>query len=282
MCIRDSTTILIESAIDIARNLSQCPTTPITTSCPPNRPRCKPCVSSQPMVISVPPLFRNTSTLFTIGTVPHPYTLTSLTNQRPELDLRFIRRETTRDPWIIATTKELLGLGLSSFARLVHIKDAVASDYGAARSLWLTAERPLERAEEDQQDLEWHLGFQIPREIMPNGRSETPVPGPERRPPPPKQEFGDAPVPSADDLQKEANLFEQARTAVWRAGKAGKGSAPRRTREIVEAWNLADTEAWKFVRAWNARWRMERRKWEEEEEAFLGKGTFGRWKDYVT
>ena len=42
------------------------------------------------------------------------------------------------------------------------------------------------------------------------------------------------------------------------------------TREMVEAWNLADTEAWRFVRAFMARERVERTKWEEEERAFAG------------
>jgi len=52
-------------------------------------------------------------------------------------------------------------------------------------------------------------------------------------------------------------------------------------RAAVEAWNLADTEAWRFVRAWGARRAMERARWEEEEERFLGEGVVGRWVDKV-
>ncbi|KAK5119313.1 hypothetical protein LTR85_007669 [Meristemomyces frigidus] len=276
----EHTTALIEPAIDIARNLSQCSETPIPASCPPNRPRCKPCVSSQ-MLISLPPVFRNTSTLFTIGTVPHSYTLTSLIHSRDELNLKFIRRETSRDAWILAATKELLGTGLSSFARLVNMKEAVASDYGSSRSLWLTAERPPSvSSEKDLEELDWTFGFQLPRSPMPNGHSETPVPGPERRPPPPKQEFGDGPVPSEADLAKEKTLLEKARLFVSKGGRTGD-KAFVRTRDVVEAWNLADTEAWKFVRAWNARRRVERRRWEEEEEEF-SKGLFHKWIDAIT
>lgn len=277
----EHTTSLIEPAIEIARNLSQCPDSPIPASCPPNRPRCRPCVSSQ-MLISTPPVFRNTSTLFTIGTVPHPYTLTSLKHDRDELNLKFIRRETARDTWILAATKELLGTGLSSFARLVRMKDAVASEYGSSRSLWLTAEQPPSSAsEKDMDELDYTFGFQLPREPMPNGKSETPVPGPERRPPPPKQEFGDGPVPSEQDLVKEKTLLQKAQMFVRRGEKSGDKPFVH-TRDIVEAWNLADTEAWKFVRAWNARRRIERRQWEDEEEAFLGKGMFDRWIDKIT
>ena len=47
-----NTTSMIEPGIDIARNLSQCGRTPMPISCPPNRPRCKACVSSQPLSIT--------------------------------------------------------------------------------------------------------------------------------------------------------------------------------------------------------------------------------------
>lgn len=276
------TTALITPAIDIARNLSQCAATPIPASCPPNRPRCQPCVSSS-MLISLPPVFRNTSTLFTIGTVPHPYTLASLLHTQDHLDLKFIRRETSRDAWILAATKELLGTGLSSFARLIAVKDAVASEYGASRSLWLTAESPsLVGRVGDLEELDWHFGFQLPREPMADGKSETPVPGPERRPPPPKQEFGEGPVPTEVELAREVELLEQAK-ALLRTGaklkELGEGDFGR-TRDVVEAWNLADTEAWKFVRAWGARGVVERRGWVDEEEQFE-KGVFSRWIDRI-
>jgi hypothetical protein len=241
-------------------------------------------VASQPMLISTPPLFRNTSTLFTIGTVPHPYTLTSVMHNRDQMDVRFIRRDTKRDPWILAATKELLGTGLSSFARLVAVKDAVASDYGSYRSLWLTAEQPPDVTnEKDLEDLDWVFGFRLPRQAMDNGHSETPVPGPERRPPPPKQEFGDGPIPTPEQLATEKNMLEKAKLFVQRAGRRVKADkAFTQVRDMIEAWNLADTETWKFVRAWNARRRMERKQWEEEEEQFQGKGTFDRWIDKIT
>lgn len=278
----EHTTSIIQPAVDLARNLTQCADTPIPASCPPNRPRCKPCVSSN-KVLGIHPLFRNTSTLFTIATVPHPYTMTSLLHKRDDLNVKFIRRETGRDPWILAATKELLGNGLSSFSRLPAIKDAIASDYGHARSLWLTAEMPPDTSsEKDLADLDWTFGFTIPRTPMPNGHSETPVPGPERRPPPPKDEFGDLPQPSDQQLERETALLEKAKMFIGRAGSRKGVKTFVQTREIVEAWNLADTETWKFVRAWNARQRLERTGWEEEEEAFQGKGTFDRWVDKLT
>lgn len=269
----DHTTYLVESAIELARNLSQCTESSYPASCPPNQNRCKPCVSTHPMLISQPPVFRNTSTLFTIATVPHPYTYASLQHQTETLTLRFVRRQTERDQWISATTKELLGTGLSSFARLPHLKDAVASEYGSSHSLWLTAES----TESDgwHKDLAWIFGFPLPSAPASDGKSETPVPGPERRPPPPKPE---GTVPDPVELIKEKNLLAKARGAL-----KNNARAIAMIRDIVEAWNLADTEIWRFTRAYNARRRVERQKWEDEEKDFAGsegsRGTWGRWFD---
>lgn len=272
------TTALIEPAIDMARNLTQCSYSPIPASCPPNRSQCRPCVSSHVM-ISTPPVFRNQSTVFTISTVPHPYTITRLHKLRDTLDLKFIRRETERDIWLLATTQEALGTGLSSFVRLPFLKEAVASEHGSAISLWLTAERPQEK--EDLEDWDWAFGFQLPRQVLSKGQSETPVPGPERRPPRPKAEYGGGPAPSEQELKKEHHLLQTAKDVIWHASETVDADITR-TREIVEAWNLADTEAWKFVRAYNARRRVERKKWEQEEANYLGKGLFDRWIDKIT
>jgi hypothetical protein len=235
--------------------------------------------------------------VFTIATMPHPYTLLTLTHSTPTIDLQFLRRTTHRDAWILAATKELLGTGISSFSRLAALKNAVASDYSRPHTLWLTAEDyPTNALSEEQvTDLDWTFGFKIPRSPPSNGHSETPVPGPERRPPPPKQEF-EGPEPSEKELLQEGALLSRARMALNGQSVDGPGdgwlkslsskkteAAPdfQRVRDAVEAWNLADTEAWKFVRAYGARKAMEKAKWEEEEERYLEKGMVGRWVDKV-
>ena len=245
-------------------------------SCPPNKDRCQPCVSSHPMLISQPPVFQNKSTLFTIGTVPHPYTFASLQHQTDTLTTRFIRRKTHRDDWISTATKELLGTSVSSFSRLVRMKEAIASEYGSSHSLWLTAESTT--SETWHRDLAWVFGFPIPSSPSDNGKSETPVPGPERRPPPPKPQ---GKVPDQVELIKEKNLLEKARAALKDNTKP-----IARIRDVVEAWNLADTEIWRFTRAYNARRRVERQKWEDDEKHYAGsedsKGAWGRWFDRRT
>jgi hypothetical protein len=236
--------------------------------------------------------------LFTIATVPHPFTLLTLAHSTPSFDLQFLRRVTHRDGWILAATKELLGTGISSFSRLATVKNAVASEYSAPHTLWLTAEDYPSNAlsEEQVSELDWTFGFKIPRSPPSNGHSETPVPGPERRPPPPKQEF-EGPEPSEKELEEEVRLLARARMALSGQPLDGSGGnrwlkslssskkegAPdfQRVRDAVEAWNLADTETWKFVRAFGARKAMEKAKWEEEEHKYLEKGMMGRWVDKV-
>ncbi|OCL01905.1 hypothetical protein AOQ84DRAFT_434656 [Glonium stellatum] len=265
----EHTTALTEEAIDIARNLTQCPSTPTPSSCPPNKPKCKACVSSHPLRIELLPTFRNNTKLYTIGSVPHPYTLTTLHYQRDSIDAHFLRRQAKRDAWIFAATEELLGPSVSGATRIVRFKDAVAAPRTASHSLWLTAER------ESHADLDWIFGFQLPQEAADDGRSETPVPGPERRPPPPPPLEG-VHKPGAPELRAERERLRKAREAI-----RSQVRQQALVVEMVEGWNLADTEAWRFARAFSARRRVERRKWEEEERSFAGseQKAGARWSD---
>ncbi|KAF7911716.1 hypothetical protein BELL_0110g00080 [Botrytis elliptica] len=266
---------VVEPALQLAEYLAQCPDSPMPASCPPNRPKCKPCVASSPMTITTPAFYRNTSGLYTIGTVPHPYTMSTLTSFQESIDVPWIRRESPRDAWLSTLTKELLGTGVSGTPRIIKFKEAVASPHGTSHSLWLTAEKEV------PSDLDWHFGFTIPRNATDTGKSETPVPGPERRPKP-VHDPKDGPIPTEEDKNKEALLLEKA--------KAFGGSTAKedlKIRGAVEAWNLADTEAWRFARAFLARSRVERIKWEEEEKKYAGgagaergkESGWGRWFD---
>ncbi len=137
------------------------------------------------------------------------------------------------------------------------------------------------RTEKDMQELDWIFGFRIPRQPLKDGKSETPVPGPERRPPPPKQEF-DGPKPSEKQLLRQQLLGERAQRLIKKSEQHGGQKPLIILRNAIEAWNMADTEAWKFVRAFNARRQVERLKWQKEEEAYLGRGFYDRWKDTLT
>ncbi|KAI9848998.1 MAG: hypothetical protein M1837_005889 [Sclerophora amabilis] len=272
-------TALVEPAFQIATLLGECSESPIPTSCPPNKPKCKPCASAHHLEITTPRVYRNKTGLYTIGTVPHPYTLASLTSQRETLDAAFIRRGTERDSWLSATTKEYLGTAVSSSRQIVKFKEAVASELGTAHALWLTAEK-----EPPTENMEWYFGFQLPMKKDNGSMATPPVPGSKpntrrgERKRDPKAGAAQAP-PSTEELSQEKALLDKAKAAIKSTNKPEEI-----LRGTVEAWNLADTEAWKFVRAFRARSKVERMKWEEEEEQFNGgvgvKGKvtgFGRW-----
>ncbi|CAK7222773.1 hypothetical protein SBRCBS47491_004976 [Sporothrix bragantina] len=254
------TTQMIEAAYDLATRLAQCSVSPLESSCPPNMPKCEPCVSRYPMRVRTPPTYRNTSTLYTIGTVPHPYTFQSVAHKQGGVDVPWLRRKSQRDAWLFDITKELLGTGVAGGARVLQFKRAVAGDFARGHTLWFAAEQPV------PEDVDWHFGFAIPAQGdgIKKGESKTPVPGPERQAPP-VHEKDDGPVASADALAKERDLLAKAKK--FGVSKSKKDLA---LRSAVEAWNLADTEAWKFARAYLARAYKERTTWEKEEAKYSG------------
>ena len=242
-------TALSSYAIHVAQILSACPDIPIPRSCPPNRPSCKACDPERPMKLTTPSTYVNKTSLFTIGTVAHPVTFSMLAYFDEILDARFIRRQSKRDQWIVSVTSKLLkGLDLSGPQRLVRFKEAVASDSGNARALWLTAERhePLE--------LEWVFGFAMPPSDS-RGESERDV----------TADHAKLGGPSQDDLEKEKKKIKRAQEVV----KATRGRDAS-LRDMVEAWNLADAECFRFVRAYGSRRSVERNQWEDKEKRYAG------------
>lgn len=243
---KDHMTVLVEPAVDIARNLTQCSRSPAPSSCPPNHSKCYTCRPLWERSLRYMTEYKNDTSLYTIGTVPHPYTYTSLYYQTDEVNARFLRREVkTHDPWLKAITKSQFENHVSGASRSVRFKEIVASLFGEVGSLWLTAER------ETHADLDWIFGFVLPRHSDEKD---------DRRPGPPRGN-----KVSDEDLGKERDLIIKARGAVKVRNKV-----LARGRDAAEAWNLADTEAWRFARAYSARRRQERRKWEEQESAFAG------------
>ncbi|KAF2130855.1 hypothetical protein P153DRAFT_395267 [Dothidotthia symphoricarpi CBS 119687] len=250
----EHTTALMYEATDIARNLTQCPTTPIPKSCPPNRPKCTLCDAKKLMKLQMFPEFVNTTKFFTIGTVPHPYTINSLHYTRDTLDANFLRNNAKRDLWIWAFTQKSIGGKHSESYRLVKFKDLVAA--APSHALWLTAERVT------QADLDWIFGFQLPQTSSPSDEDSKLTIFPRPGPPEP---IKDIIVPDEQWIKKEEERLKKAREAI-----KSKDRFMQSTVHEVEQWNLADTEAWKFARAFSARRRMERKKWEEEERKFAG------------
>ena len=256
----EHTTSLIEPSIDIARNLTQCPSSPIPKSCPPNRPKCVPCSTKTAPQLHLFPEYVNTTKLFTIGTVPHPYTINSLHYTRDNIDVSFLRNNAQRDLWLKTLTQKSVGSDHSESHRLLQFKDLVAAT--PAHSLWLTAERTT------KDDLDWVFGFELPFDASTTQEPSSPSAESELilfpRPPYPEPVKG-VDVPDSIWTEKEKLRLSKAREAIKSKDRFMRGIV-----HAVEQWNLADTEAWAFARAYAARRRVERKKWEEEEGGYVG------------
>ncbi|KAL6705519.1 hypothetical protein ACN47E_006636 [Coniothyrium glycines] len=254
------TSALMTEAIDIGRNLTQCPASPMPKSCPPNRLKCKPCDPNKPLKIQLLPEFINSTKSFTLGTVPHPYTLTSLNYERDELDANFLRNNAKRDVWIRELTRKSIGADHTESFRITQFKELVAA--APAHTLWLTAERII------QADIDWILGFGLPQTASPEAEPSSPSNESELiifpRPAAPAPIKGQD-LPAQDVLETEQKRLEKARDAL-----KSKDRNMKKIVEAVEQWHLADTEAWKFARAFSARRRVERVVWEEEEKKYAG------------
>ena len=287
-------TSLVKPALDLASLLAECPESMLQSSCPPNRPKCNPCVGTK-MRVTTQQAFRNISTIFHVSVVPHPYTKITLSNETSEITVAHIRRKTERDEWVTAVTRNLLGDGRGGPSRVVSLKDVVASPYGTSRSIWFATEQfpqsfnpppppvkaPTNEAHPEQKKidpfpeewlagLDWQFGFHIPRTGVSHGESMTPVPGPERYHGPPgapdeKKKSSDPRPRTEKEILIEVELLRKARDSM-----KSKDQAIVKMREVAEAWNLADTEAWKFVRAYRARSDLERESFEKEESKYAG------------
>lgn len=233
----DHTTALVNPALRLATLLAECTATLVPGSCPPNKPRCTPCKASRSMKISQPSGYNNVSADFTIGTLPHPYTLISLKKGADDITVPYIRRETDRDSWLMEATKPILGSDQDGTSRVVPFKDIVAGDFGMPRTLWFTVEtlpaKPLEESLPSNlvDDLEWQFGFRIPRKTQAEEKGIAK-----------SQEDSD---PNHGRTQQEIDLLEKARDVL-----NSKDKNKKTIREVAEAWNLADTEVWRFVRAY--------------------------------
>lgn len=233
------TTALVEPALRLAKALIHCPESPVPDSCPPNSPECRPCGSAkQPMLISQPSSYKNTTFLFTIGTLPHPYTLLSLQKSSNQVTTRQLRRETGRDAWLADVTQDQLGPELGGSYRALVFKNFVGGDQAAASALWMTVESlPAEAGQslpaELLDEFEWQFGFKIPRDGTIDPKTDS------------DKESVQNKNPSQQGVAREYELIQEARAVI-----KNKESDRAAVKNAAEAWNLADTEVWRFVKAY--------------------------------
>jgi len=226
----------------LAEALLTCPSTPLPSSCPPNRPKCNTCsTNSKKPRTSSSFVYHNSSRTYTLGVVPHPWTLTTLTILRDTFDIDKLRTEMLRNPWVSEITDDLVpDFTASDDRRVMRFKEAVASDFAEAHTLWLPAEDLL-----PMEELSYHFGFALPD--LPRSSLGRVLP---------------KPANPAEDPALEWILMERARHVV----SEREENEDTRLRGELENWHRADYEAWKFTRAIQARRTMERISWSRPEE----------------
>ncbi|CAI6097042.1 unnamed protein product [Clonostachys chloroleuca] len=342
----EHTAPLIGRAMRLAEYLLSCPETPIPSSCPPNAPKCTPCGEGQQAAkgarISTPAQYHNATDHFTIGTVPHPWTLATLSNLRERLDVPWIRRESKRDPWLDEVMRDLLSGPASRGVQIMRFKQAVAGDGALAYTFWFPAEdMPVE--------LNWQFGFDIPKSALDDPKTASPDSSSsstssstsssstesstgtsstadaaaaatttataekradeeskekdskkkenkdkdnkdkksQEKDSKDKESVDSEPQNAPEDVEdvgvKEQRIFDNAKKLI----ALTKSTDETKMRASLEAWSMADTEIWKFTRAFQARRIKVRTDWEKEEAGYSrGAGTEGgrtswsRWQDH--
>ena len=138
-------------------------------------------------------------------------------------------------------------------------KELIAGDWTSFKMLWETSEDPIPRDE-----LQWIFGFDVPHsgaDYRQISASKPPIPGPERQPRP-QYEDGLEPVEQSE-LELEKRRLDTSKSVL----QSREGI---KIRKVSEAWNPADAEMWRFIRAIQGRSQLARKTWEREEAGFAG------------
>ncbi|KAK2731952.1 hypothetical protein FQN57_003071 [Myotisia sp. PD_48] len=235
----DKAAALIDPGTRLATLLSECVPSIMPSSCPPNVVDCQPCQSTWFSRVSHPNAYKNTTETYTIGTLPHPYTLMSLLKGDENVTTAYIRRDTARDPWLTEATKGWLSGG-DAASKVVAFKALIAGNSGMARGLWFTTEKlparlgPKGLPADLLDELDWHFGFSLPRKTKNENNGNEKKPATDEN-------------PSRGLVKSEIDydLIDKARKLL-RSSKKEDISI----KKASEAWNLGDVEIWRFARAY--------------------------------
>jgi len=222
--------------LELAQRIAACPVSnPLPQSCPPNLSKCTVC--NKAAAIISPDHLSDSTKSFTLGTVPHPFVALELTDDnispmhdRQDHSLRYVRRKTTRDPWLREVTKNpFMKTGLGAPPRATKLKEIVAAKQGTKfLSMWSTDKVGFK-------DVEWTLGF-IP--------------------------------PTIEELGIKLPPAEETQNVKLEAVKKEAFNKKNKIVRVVEAWSLSDAEVWRFVNAWRERRILEREEWTKKEKKY--------------
>ncbi|KAJ4864383.1 hypothetical protein T069G_00913 [Trichoderma breve] len=212
-------------------------------------------LAASPMAVSTPSRLRKSPQIFTIGVVPHPWSFALVDNLRESINVTWIL-DSPRDSWLSTVTLAYLGSGVSSNRRVVRFKELVADEADSIHSLWLSAENGV------PSDMDWYFGFTLPEKSMNDGKSRSPVPADRLPKEDEEPDVLNGPVASDEEVARERAILDRAKSVIMMNNKSLNNGT--KVRASLEAWNMADTEAWRFTRAFNARRFLEREEWQKE------------------
>lgn len=220
-----------QAVLPLANSLAQCPIGPLPSSCPPNRQKCSKCVSKEITLIKHIP--KNYNDTFMVSVVPHPHTFLSVKEGTTEFSPAYVRRQTFRDIWVKQVTPHITNPDFGAPRLALELKTLVPD---AQHSYWTVADDTMDL---DLTRFEWRFGFKLPT---------------------PKMD-----VETETLKGQDAARYEMLKRSVEIIGKREEEGIV----SVIEAWNLADSEVWKFVKALGRRAKKELEEWEEEERQWF-------------
>lgn len=206
---------------------------PILNSCPPNRRSCVPCSPQHTLETKEVGYYTPNPALFTIGLVPHPYTLATFVRDAAYVNASFIRRKMPRDEYTTTVSEYLFKHHLTSEETAVATLKKNIAGPSKAKNLWFPVEWFSAEEGEDNlpndilDDLEWHFGFLLPRYSSAEGDK-------------PYKALYHVDEPS---WKRQYKLLAHARKVVYNENNNAVKTAS-------EAWSIRDTGLWRFVRAY--------------------------------
>ncbi|KAK9368105.1 hypothetical protein V1509DRAFT_579622 [Lipomyces kononenkoae] len=261
-------------SLAMATALATCPAVEFELYCPSNIPNCFKCSKSlrKDFVKSVSAIPDSPST-FVIITIPHPVTSIALSHSASDVTADIVRRETSRDLFVRTATSEIIKKGLGPSHRVLELKKLAAASSELLDNMYISV---FESQFGFNNCLvtdyfRWAVGFNF-GPLMDNETSAK------------KQATFDAVVQEIETcLPAEPYIEIQTEVTRMLDPKDAKSSTqlsvsdtittirdrilsadPDRKLKVqmVEAWNMADTELWRFVRALNERAESEEKIWE--------------------
>lgn len=204
-------------SMSIAEMIARCPSSPLAGKCPPNIPQCKPC---KPLPVKkIPSLASLPDNAFIFGPVPHPLTLLSYLHDKSKLDPGFIRN-TPRDDWLNSVTRDVVDRRMGGFQRMQCLLEYVNPHARVTGKAKIPGGYWQIWEEPDWDGLGLALGFRVAITEEATGQDE-----------------------------------ENLKFAVISAKERVLLQSTESGRDVVEAWNLAWTELWYYIRALQRRQR---------------------------